>query len=95
MPGRHAWRTVAPMTDDDQLARLADRVEYVVDQIGTLHRKVAIVRESVSTLRAEVRVQYAELRAEMIGRDGNLLKWLLGFFVAQTAAIAALIVAFR
>lgn len=95
MPGRHAWRTVAPMTDDDQLTRLSDRVEYVVDQIGTLHRNVAIVQDSVSTLRAEVRVQHAELRAEMIDRDANLLKWLLGFFVAQTAALSALIVAFR
>lgn len=95
MPGRHAWRAVAPMTDDDQLTRLADRVEHVIDQIGAVHRNVAIVQESLSTLRAEVRVQFAELRAEMIDRDANLLKWLLGFFVAQTAALAALIVAFR
>jgi hypothetical protein len=42
-----------------------------------------------------LRLETAELRAEMIDRNFNLLKWLLGFFAAQTAALAALMALFR
>ena len=87
MAGRSALRALA-MTDDDRLIGLADRVEHVVDQLGSL-------REDIGSLRTEVRVQHSELRAEMIDRDANMLKWLLGFFVAQTAALGALMAAFR
>jgi hypothetical protein len=42
-----------------------------------------------------LRVEIINLRAEMIDRSGDLLKWLLAFFVAQTAAIGALMTALR
>ena len=38
---------------------------------------------------------FGELRAEMITRNADLLKWLLVFFAAQTTAIAALLKLFR
>lgn len=98
-----------PMTDSDRIDRLAERVEFIIGQIGplrqdvntlkgdvvTLKEDVTTLKEDVGTLRAEVRVHHSELRAEMIDRDSNLLKWLLGFFVAQTAALGALMAAFR
>lgn len=60
------------------------------------------VRAEMANLRAEmrgefgnVRAETANLRAEMIGRNADLLKWLLVFFVTQIAAIAALLRLFR
>ena len=81
MPGRSALRALAPMTDDARFDRLEERLEHIVDQINAL--------------RTEVRVEHAELRTEMVDRDANMLEWLLGFFVAQTAALGALMAAFR
>jgi hypothetical protein len=81
MAGRSALRALTPMTDEARFDRLDERVEHIVDQI--------------SALRTEVRVQHAELRSEMIDRSAHMLKWLLGFFVAQTAALGALMAAFR
>ena len=80
MAGRTALRVVTRMTDD-QLDKLAERVEYIVGQIGVMW--------------TDVRVQIADLRTEMVDRDANLLKSLLGFFVAQTAALGALMALFR
>lgn len=42
-----------------------------------------------------VRLDIKDLRAELIDRNANMLRWLLGFFVAQTAALGALLAAFR
>lgn len=88
MAGRSAFGALAPMTDEARFDRLDKRIEHLVDQ-------VSLVREDVATVRTEVRVQHAEIRSEMIDRDANMLKWLLGFFVAQTAALGALMAAFR
>ena len=43
----------------------------------------------------ETRLQVMGLRAEMIDRSAELLKWLLVFFVAQTGALATLLMVFR
>jgi len=42
-----------------------------------------------------VRMDVKDLRAEMIDRQASMLRWLLGFFVAQTATLAALMSALR
>ena len=42
-----------------------------------------------------VRLEVSALRAEMIDRSSDQLKWLLALFVAQTAALAALMALFR
>lgn len=44
----------------------------------------------LSEAAGQLRVEISGLRAEMIHRNAELLKWLLGFFVAQTAALGAL-----
>lgn len=54
---------------------------------GELGNVRAEMREGFGNLRAET----AHLRAEMIGRNADLLKWLLVFFVTQIAAVAALL----
>ena len=46
-------------------------------------------------VRTEMADGFGSLRAEMIGRNADLLKWLLLFFTTQTAAIAALLRLFR
>ena len=43
----------------------------------------------------QLRVEIVNLRSEVIDRSADLLKWLLAFFVAQTAALAALMAVFR
>jgi len=45
--------------------------------------------------RGQLRLDIATLRTEVIDRGSELLKWLLAFFVAQTAALAALMAIFR
>jgi hypothetical protein len=76
------------MTDDERLGRLEERVERIGEQLSML-------REELRDEFGKTRVQVAELRSEVIDRDMNLLKWLLGLFVAQTAALGALMAAFR
>jgi archaellum component FlaC len=78
----------APMTDDERLERLDERVERISEQLGSFRLEV---REEFG----KTRVQIAELRAEVIDRDTTQLKWLLGLFVAQTAALGALMAVFR
>ena len=43
----------------------------------------------------QLRLEIVNLRSEVIDRSADLLKWLLAFFVAQTAALAALMTLFR
>ena len=43
----------------------------------------------------QLRLEIVNLRTEVIDRSADLLKWLLAFFVAQTAALAALMALFR
>jgi hypothetical protein len=42
-----------------------------------------------------LQVAIVNLSSDTSERNADLLKWLLAFFVAQTAAIAALLAAFR
>jgi hypothetical protein len=43
----------------------------------------------------QLRLDIASLRTEVVDRASDLLRWLLAFFVAQTAALAALLAIFR
>ena len=88
MAGGSACRALATMTDDERFTRLEDRVERIGEQLS-------MFREELRDEFGKTRVQIAELRADVIDRDMNLLKWLLGLFVAQTAALGALMAAFR
>jgi hypothetical protein len=90
MVSRSALRASTPMRhDDDQFERLAERIERrLTEEVGTL-------RLEMTEEFGKVRLETAELRAEMIDRNAGLLKWLLGFFVAQTAALGSLLALFR
>jgi hypothetical protein len=65
--------------------------EDVEVQVVTLERLERRLGEECGQLRLDI----ATLRADMVDRSGEMLKWLLGFFVAQTAALAALMAVFR
>ena len=66
--------------------------------VVTLERLERRLGEECSALRLDmkdVRGDIKDLRAEMLDRNAGMLRWLLGFFVAQTAAIGALLAALR
>jgi hypothetical protein len=75
---------------------MAGRVLHPVDftvgdelDVVTFERFERRLSEECGALRLDIK----DLRAEMIDRNASMLRWLLGFFVAQTAAIGALIAA--
>jgi hypothetical protein len=43
----------------------------------------------------QLRVELGTLRTKIADRSFDMLKWLIGLFVAQTAALGALMSAFR
>ena len=59
--------------------------------VVTLERLERRLNEECGQLRLDI----ASLRTEVVDRGSELLKWLLAFFVAQTAALAALMAVFR
>ena len=68
--------------DDDRLTVVTERFE----------RRLA---EENGKLRVEMTQGFGALRAEMIDRNAELLKWGLVFGGTQTAALAALIALLR
>jgi hypothetical protein len=79
MTSRNVLRGVDVLTADDEL------------NVVTLERLERRLGEECGELRLEI----STLRGEMIDRSGELLKWLLAFFVGQTAALGALMAIFR
>jgi len=67
---------------------LLDEEEVNVVTLERLERRLT---EETSAVRFDIK----DLRAEMIDRNASLLRWLLGVFLAQTTAIAALMAVFR
>ena len=67
----------ASFTTDDEL------------EVVTLERLERRLSEECSSIRLDIK----DLRTETADRNANMLRWLLGFFVAQTTAIGALIAA--
>ena len=68
----------------------ADLLDSEIDVV-TMERLERRLTEEVGRIRLDI----SELRAQMIERNADQLKWLLGFFIAQTAALAALLSLFR
>jgi hypothetical protein len=79
MAGRNAFRAVDLVGDDEEI------------NVVTMERFERRLGEECGLLRIEI----VNLRTETADRSADLLKWLLAFFVAQTAAIAALMAGFR
>jgi hypothetical protein len=65
------------------------------EEFGKLRLELSEMRVRTTEEFGQARRETADLRAEMIDRNFHLLKWLLGFFAAQTAALAALLALFR
>jgi hypothetical protein len=77
---------------------MAGRVLQVQDfatgdevDVITMERLERRLAEECGAIRLDIR----DLRAEMIDRNNSSLRWLLGFFLAQTTAIGALFAALR
>jgi len=79
MAGRNAFRAADLINEEDEL------------NVVTMERFERRLGEECGQLRLEI----VNLRSEVIDRSADLLKWLLAFFVAQTAALAALMALFR
>jgi hypothetical protein len=71
--------------------RPVDLIDNEEINVVTLER----LERRLSEVSGEVRVDIANLRTEMVDRSASLLKWLLMFFVAQTAALGTLMALFR
>lgn len=72
--------------------RLTEETSKVRVDMATEFGKV---RAEMAAGFGEVRTGMALLRADMIERNGDLLKWMLVFGVTQTAAIVGLIKLWR
>ena len=79
MAVRNAFRVADLINEEDEL------------NVVTMERFERRLGEECGQLRLEI----VNLRSEVIDRSADLLKWLLAFFVAQTAALAALMALFR
>lgn len=91
MYGRRATGALMKMTDSDN-----DVIVIVTERFERrLSEESSQLRVEMATGSDEVRTQIAHLRAEMIDRNADLLKWGLVFGVAQTAAIAGIVALLR
>jgi hypothetical protein len=89
MPARHALKVVSTMASDDKEPVTVERFERRLAEVeGKL-------RLEIGALRVEMIDGFGKLRAEMADRNAEQLKWLLGFFVAQTGVQVALLTLFR
>jgi len=89
--------------DENENAMLVERVERrLTEECGKVRVEMAQLRGELKTdmaelrgdmreLRAEMRADMSDLRAEMVRGNTAMLKWLLVFFVSQTAALAAIL----
>ena len=78
---------------DDRDDKILDRAtdwfgRRLSDECGTL-------RVETANLRADMNNGFGDVRADMIERNAGLIKWNAAFWVAQLAAIAALLVLMR
>ena len=79
---------VKPMNEDDRLDVVTERFERrLAEESGKTRTELAVVHTDVVG-------KLGDLRAEMIHRNAELLKWMLGFFLAQTAGIAGVLALF-
>jgi len=91
MQGRNAAGALLRMTDSDN-----DVIVIVTERFERrLTEESSGLRVEMARGFGDVRTQIAQLRAEMIDRNADLLKWGLVFGVSQTAAIAAIVAVLR
>jgi hypothetical protein len=89
MSARHALRVVSIMKSEDEEPVTVERFERRIAEVeGKL-------RLEISGLRHDMTEGFGKLRTEIADRNSDQLKWLLLFFVGQTAALAAVLSLFR
>ena len=94
---RGAATALKPMPHDENAnGMLAERVERrLSEECGKVRVEMVQMRGEITTqmaeLRGEMRADMSDLRGEMVRGNTALLKWLLVFFLSQTAALAAII----
>lgn len=82
--------------DDDMNAVTVERLERRLgEECSELRTDMGGVRLEIAAVRQEMATGFGNLRAEIADRNADLLKWMLAFIVAQTAALAAVIALFR
>lgn len=91
MQGRNAAGALMRMTDSDN--------DVIVIVTARFERRLTEESSALQVAMArgfgDVRTQIAQLRAGMIDRNADLLKWGLVFGVSQTAAIAGIVSVLR
>jgi hypothetical protein len=106
-----AKAAVVSERNDDAFAMATERYERrLAEESGKLRVEMAglrvemaegfgggrtLIATEIGGLRAEMQAGFGNLRAEMIHRNAEMLKWILGFLVLQLAAIAGLLALFR
>lgn len=91
MQGRNASGALMRMTDSDN-----DVIVIVTERFERrLTEESSELRVEMARGFGDLRTQIAQLRAEMIDRNADLLKWGLVFGVSQTAAIAGIVAVLR
>jgi hypothetical protein len=84
------------MDERTDIALVTERYERrLSEECGKLRVETAGVRVEIASGFAAHAAQTAALRAEMIERNGELLKWILVFNATMVAAFAALLVLLR
>jgi len=87
MYGRHAAAALKTMNDSDN-----DVIVFVTERFERrLTEESSQLRVEMANGFGEIRTEIAQLRAEMIDRNADLLKWGLVFGATQTAAIAGVV----
>lgn len=74
--------------------RVLHTADFTADEeldVVTFERLERRLAEECGAIRLDIK----DLRAEVIDRNNSMLRWLLGFFLAQTTAIGALFAALR
>jgi hypothetical protein len=87
-------------SDNDVIVIVTERFERrLTEESSKVRVEMATefgkVRAEMAFGFGEVRTEIAQLRAEMIDRNADLLKWGLVFGVTQTAAIAGIVAVLR
>jgi len=71
---------------------MTERDDTLIVATERFERRLA---EEIGKVRVEMAQGFGSVRTEMADRNAELLKWLLVFFAAQTAALAALLTYFK
>lgn len=88
MAARHALKVVTMANENNELVTVERFERRLGEECGKL-------RLEIGELRHDMTAGFGELRTEMADRNAEQLKWLLGFFVAQTGVQVTMLAFFR